>query len=64
MPSSLAQEMMTDDSGRTAAYRRMRSDEDEDVKVGSPLRKGRPVYPIHLEFHWRTQQGPLDESIR
>ena len=44
MPSSLVQEMMMGDSGRTAGYRKMKSGGAEDVRVGSPLRKGRLVY--------------------
>ena len=53
-----------DDSRRTAAYRRTKIGGDEDVRVGSPLRKGHPVYWFHSGSHLRNQQGPLDEGIR
>ena len=62
MPFSLAQERMTDDSVRIAAYRRMKSGSDEDVRMGSPLQKGRLAYSSQSEYHWKTQQGTLDEN--
>ena len=64
MPSLLAQEMMMDDSKRTAAYRRTNSGGAEDVRMGSPLQKGHLVCSFHSEFRLRAQQGLLDEGVR
>lgn len=64
MPFSLAQGRMMDDSMRTAACRRTKSGSDEDVRVGSLWQKGRLVYLSQWEYHWKTQQGMLDENIR
>ena len=63
MLSSLVQEMMMGDSGRTAGYRKMKSDVAEDVKVGSPLRKGPLVCWFRLVLHLRKQQRRFDEGI-
>ena len=62
MLSLLVQEMMMDDSGRTAGYRKMKSGVAEDVRVGSPLRKDRLVYWFRLGFHLRKRQGRSDEG--
>lgn len=64
MPFSLAQGRMMDDSVRTAACQRTKSGSDEDVRVGFLWQTGRLVYLSHWEYHWKAQQGTLDENIR
>ena len=55
MLSSLVQETMMGDSRQTAGYRKTKSGAAEDVRVGSPLRKGRLVCWFRLGFHLRKQ---------
>ena len=53
-----------DGSRQITGCRRMRSGLDEDVRVASPLRKGRLVYAFHSESRWKTQPETPDDGIR